>query len=74
MYRLPEYGHNVAVEKRKIDIELAEKRGLERTNLGSIDNLVVFERIEIILDMYRWTFLDRTPKERVGGGWSLYIS
>ena len=62
------------LKERKKDIEL-QKEGVNiRTNLGSIDNLVVFERIEIILDMYRWTFLDRSPKERVRCGWNLYIS
>jgi hypothetical protein len=53
----------------------AENEGRkERTNMCCIDDFVVFERIEIILDMYRRTFLDRTsPKEWVGCGWSLYM-
>ena len=75
MYRLPLYGHVGAIytgDKRnrqlsvftyalRCGIVIREKQGTAaRTDLRGLDDLVVFERVEVVLDVHRGRLLDHT--------------
>jgi hypothetical protein len=68
MYRLPVYGHMAAKVHHAPRQFLRKRRKWDsgRTDLRSVHGLVVLERIKIVLDIDRRTFLDGpSTKERI---------
>lgn len=53
MYRLPWYGQFASIQNSMRLIETVRQEYLVRTNGASLGDLIEFERIEIILDVYR---------------------
>ena len=51
---------------------LLEREKRERTGCCRIHDLVVLERVEVVLDVDRWTLLEWAgAEERIGGRWRL---
>jgi hypothetical protein len=66
MNRFPLYGHTAAGSRKrflnKVEFDKREKKR-QRTNLRSIYNFIMFERIKVVLDIYRSAFFDGTRTE-----------
>jgi hypothetical protein len=58
IYRFPLYGHIAAVIPHSMNRTINRNERRIRTNLGSFDDFVVFERIEVVLDVRGGVFLD----------------
>jgi hypothetical protein len=66
MYRFPEYGHNVAVRKRKKDIELQEGRGHNAPTWAASTTLLCLKGLKSSLICTGGLFLIDRPKNGLG--------
>jgi len=69
MYRLPWYGQFASIMNSIWSLKTLRQECLVRTDGARLGDLIEFERIEIILDVYRRLLKPDFSKERIRYRW-----